>query len=403
MISIFRAWYRRNFSAPGTVELALLLAACFILVYWFMWLFGPIIVALCLAYCLDWAVRFLERRFHLKRKWAAALTMLAFIGIAAGIVVFLAPRVVNQGTEFYNNIMLYGQDTAQQAEEAPAAQQGQQDAAVPENSGQAYADTFDAAVAQKLYTFVEPLPDPWPSMLTPQTLKNYVHSARVFIMANLASILKKQIMPSVVNAMSWAVYMIIVPIFMFLMLANKQALQRRVVKYLLPSNTVLIKVLWPKLNSQLESYINGSLMHIAISALANCLLFWAFGLNYGTLLGVCMGFSVVIPYVGAVLVGVPVLLIAAVQFGFVPFLGWFLAAWLVLQLADSYALTPLLFSKTMDLDAFSILLSIMVFGTLWGFWGVFFSIPLARFIATLITQWPRQEPEGKKSPAVQKS
>ncbi|MGN0909635.1 MAG: AI-2E family transporter, partial [Succinivibrio sp.] len=71
------------------------------------------------------------------------------------------------------------------------------------------------------------------------------------------------------------------------------------------------------------------------------------------------------------------------------YLGWFLAAYILLQLLDSYALTPVLFSKTMDLDAFSILLAIMVFDTLWGFWGVFFSIPLARFIDTLISQWPR--------------
>ncbi|MDD7023099.1 MAG: AI-2E family transporter [Aeromonadales bacterium] len=393
MIEIFRKWYRRNFSVPGTAEFALLLIACFACVYWFMWLFGPVVVALCMAYCLDWFVRLLERRLRMGRRLAAAATMVVFIGVAAGIVVFVAPRIVNQGTQFYSNMVLYSQDTVQKArQEAQEAREQAGADGTPADAreqSEIAADALDGVLADKLYTFIEPLPDPWPTMLSQTALQNYIHSLRIMLMSNLASILKNQVMPSVVNVMSWTVYAIIVPIFMFLMLANKEMLQRRVRRYVMPRNSAVIDDFWPKINSQLESYINGSLLHIAISACANGLLFWAFGLNYAVLLGVAMGFSVVIPYVGAVLVGIPVVLIAAVQFGLSAYLGWFFAAYILLQLLDSYALTPVLFSKTMDLDAFSILLAIMVFGTLWGFWGVFFSIPLARFIDTLISQWPR--------------
>jgi putative permease len=393
MIEIFRNWYRRNFSVPGTAEFALLLLCCFAIVYWFMWLVGPVVVALCLAYCLDWVVRLLERRVHMGRRLASAVTMVLFIGLAAGIVVFVAPRIVNQGTQFYSNLVLYSQDTVQKAKQE--AQEARDQAAadgMPADSreqSEIAADALDGVLADKLYTFIEPLPDPWPTMLSQSQLRNYIHSLRITLMANMASILKNQVMPSVVNVMSWTVYCIIVPIFMFLMLANKDMLLRRVRRYMLPRNSTVIDDFWPKINSQLESYINGSLLHIFISAVANGVLFWAFGLNYAVLLGVAMGFSVIIPYVGAVLVGIPVVLIAAVQFGMTAYCAWFFAAYIVLQLLDSYALTPVLFSKTMDLDAFSILLAIMVFGTLWGFWGVFFSIPLARFIDTLISQWPR--------------
>ena len=393
MIEIFRKWYSRNFSVSGTAELALLLVCSFICVYYFMWLFGPVVVALCLAYCLDWFVRLLETKAHISRQIGAPITMLLFIGIAAGIVVFVAPRIVNQGTQFYSNLVLYSQDTVQKArQEAKEAQEQASADGSPvdeREKSEIAADALDGVLADKLYTFVEPLPDPWPTMLSKSQLQNYIHSLRIMMMANLASILKNQVMPSVVNVMSGIVYIIIVPIFMYLMLSNKETLQRRVRRYVMPRNSAVIDDFWPKINSQLESYINGSLLHIAISACANGLLFWAFGLNYAVLLGVAMGFSVVIPYVGAVLVGVPVVLIAAVQFGLSAYLGWFLAAYILLQLADSYVLTPALFSKTMDLDAFSILLAIMVFGSLWGFWGVFFSIPLARFIDTLISQWPR--------------
>ncbi|MGN0909059.1 MAG: AI-2E family transporter, partial [Succinivibrio sp.] len=270
MIEIFRKWYRRNFSVPGTAEFALLLIACFACVYWFMWLFGPVVVALCLSYCLDWLVRLLVSKARMGRRLAAAATMVLFIGTVAGVVVFVAPRIVNQGTQFYSNLVLYSQDTVQKARQE--AQEAQQQASADGEPADAReqseiaADALDGVLADKLYAFVEPLPDPWPSMLSQSQLQNYIHSLRIMLMANLASILKNQVMPSVVNVMSWTVYAIIVPIFMFLMLANKETLQRRVRRYVMPRNSAVIDDFWPKINSQLESYINGSLLHIVISA-----------------------------------------------------------------------------------------------------------------------------------------
>lgn len=391
MISLFKNWYRRNFSAPGTVEFALVLIAIFVIVYFFMWLVGPLVVALCLAYVLDWGVKWCERRFRIGRTCASTAVMMIFIGVCVGIMLFVAPRVVKQGADFYDAVVIYSQDTLQQSslEESDVAEL--EDNAL---SGSA----FDAAVARKLYTFVEPLPDPLPSMLSTENLQNFSRNVRTTLMSNTAQILKTQVMPSVVNAMSWIVNIVIVPIFMFLMLVNKYTLQRRLVRYLLPSERSLMWTFWPKLNAQMHSYVNGSLLHIVLSGVANCLLFWCFGLKYTVLLGVAMGFSVVIPYVGAVIVGVPVLVFAMLQYGFDWLLLWFVVAWLVLQMVDSYVITPLLFSKTMNLDAFSILCAILIFGTLWGFWGVVFSIPLARFIDTLISQWPRVEDPPKRLP-----
>lgn len=389
MISLFKNWYRRNFSAPGTVEFALVLIAIFVIIYFFMWLVGPLVVALCLAYVLDWGVKWCERRFSIGRTCASTLVMALFIGVCVGIMLFVAPRVVKQGADFYDALVLYSQDTMQQ--NADADSEGIEGSAL---SGSA----LDAAVARKIYTFVEPLPDPLPTMLSTEHLENFSRNVRTSLMSNTAQILKTQVMPSVVNAMSWIINLIIVPIFMYLMLVNKHTLQRRLVKYLLPSERSLMWTFWPKLNAQMHSYVNGSLLHIVISGVANCVLFWAFGLQYTVLLGVAMGFSVVIPYVGAVLVGVPVLIFGTLQFGFDWILLWFVLAWLVLQMADSYVLTPLLFSKTMNLDAFSILCAILIFGTLWGFWGVVFSIPLARFIDTIISQWPRVKDPPRQLP-----
>ena len=60
----------------------------------------------------------------------------------------------------------------------------------------------------------------------------------------------------------------------------------------------------------------------------------------------------------------------------------------ILQILDGYALTPMLFSETLNLDPFFILVAIVVFGALFGFWGVVLAIPLATFIKTIFTKWP---------------
>jgi len=36
--------------------------------------------------------------------------------------------------------------------------------------------------------------------------------------------------------------------------------------------------------------------------------------------------------------------------------------------------------------------AILVFGGFWGFWGVFFAIPLATLVQAVLSAWPKVEP-----------
>ena len=250
---------------------------------------------------------------------------------------------------------------------------------------------FDLRIANEIYDIVVNLPEPIPSMVTLKMLERSVQNGRIAATNKIADLMRTQLMPSVFNAFTWLVYFIIVPIFTFLMLYDKQSLQRRAATFLLPNNQKLMKEFWPSLHGQIAGYIRGKILHIIIISCANTVAFMLMGVNYAMLLGVGVGLSVVIPYVGAVIIAVPVVLVAIFQFGFSSSLMWVLVIYTVIQLLDSNVLTPMLFSKAMNLDAFSILAAILIFGNLWGFWGVFFAIPLATFIKTLIVRWPNTD------------
>jgi putative permease len=67
-----------------------------------------------------------------------------------------------------------------------------------------------------------------------------------------------------------------------------------------------------------------------------------------------------------------------------------------LQLLDGFVLVPLLFSEVVNLHPISIILAVLIFGSLWGLWGVFFAIPLATFVKALVVSWPREPHEEAK-------
>ena len=378
MIRLFKNWYTRHFSEPGTIEFALVLAVIFIMIYYFMWLVGPIVVALCIAYCLDGSVNHFIKKYKMSRTLASSIVMGLFVSACALFTVLLVPIIVDQALRFYSTVISLSQEAVSNIYHT------NEDVAITAND-------IDIIIASQIYKITDTMPDSIAGIFSEQTILNTIRNTRVQFLDMWARIMKANLMPSVVNVVSWAVYLIIVPIFTFLVLCNKRDLQKRAQTYLLPNNQDLMKKFWPSMNEQISSYIKGKILHIIIISIVNTIALLSFNLNYSVLLGVGVGLSVVIPYVGAVLIGVPVLFVAVFQFGFSSMLIYLLLVYVLIQLLDSNVLTPMLFSKAMNLDAFSILTAILIFGQLWGFWGVFLAIPLATLLKTLIVNWPSQD------------
>lgn len=94
-------------------------------------------------------------------------------------------------------------------------------------------------------------------------------------------------------------------------------------------------------------------------------------MQYAVLLGVLVGLSVLIPYIGAAAVTVPVAMVALFQWGLTPEFWWLLVAYGIIQALDGNVLVPILFSEAVNLHPVAIIVAVLVFGGLWGFWGVF--------------------------------
>jgi putative permease len=112
------------------------------------------------------------------------------------------------------------------------------------------------------------------------------------------------------------------------------------------------------------------------------------------LLGLLVGLSVLVPYIGATVATFPVALIAFYQWGWGSEFMYVIISYAIIQLLDGNLLVPLLLSEVVNLHPVAIIVAVLVFGGLWGFWGVFFAIPLATLVQAVLRAWTHQL--GKK-------
>ena len=156
----------------------------------------------------------------------------------------------------------------------------------------------------------------------------------------------------------------------------------------LPKERSALDDIGRQMNLQIAKYVRGKGIEIVIVGLVSYVAFAWFDLNYTALLALLVGLSVIVPYVGATLVTVPVVLVALLQFGITTDFYWVVGLYLVIQILDGNVLVPVLFSEAVDLHPVAIIIAILVFGGLWGVWGVFFAIPLATVVNVLLVSWP---------------
>jgi len=156
----------------------------------------------------------------------------------------------------------------------------------------------------------------------------------------------------------------------------------------LPEQGGLAAKVWKDVDIKIGSYIRGKLFEIMVVGIATFIPLQILGLQYAALLSVFVGLSVIIPYVGAIAVTIPVALVAYFQFGVGSEFFYIMLAYLIVQFLDGNLLVPLLFAEAVDMHPAAIIIAVLVFGALWGVWGVFFAIPLAATIQAVILAWP---------------
>jgi putative permease len=207
---------------------------------------------------------------------------------------------------------------------------------------------------------------------------------------NLGQWLVSFSLSSIPSLFSVVIYLVLVPLVMFFLLKD----QERILDYLtswLPKERKMMRNIAHEMNDQIANYIRGKFIEMLVVGVVTYIVFLVFGLKYAELLALLVGLSVLIPYIGAAAVTIPVVLVAFYQYGTQSEFIYVVVAYLIVQALDGNVLVPLLFSEAVNLHPLAIIIAVLFFGGIWGFWGIFFAIPLATLVKAIINAWPNQE------------
>jgi putative permease len=174
------------------------------------------------------------------------------------------------------------------------------------------------------------------------------------------------------------------PILVFYLLKDWPSFVKNVHKLLPLSQKKLILEQFKLIDSVLSSYIRGQINVCLILSTFYVISLSILGLNYSLLVGIIAGFLVTIPYVGFI-VGCSICsLVALLQFSDLTQLYITLAIFFIGNLFEGYVITPKLVGDKVGLHPVWIIFSLMAGGCLFGFWGMFFAIPIASITGVLL-------------------
>lgn len=346
MIKVLRNWMDRYLSDEEAILFALLLIGFFALIIWLGQPLAPVFTAVILAFIMQGGVERLVG-LGLGKFWSVMVvflsTILAFVGFLVGVVPALFQQAENFLSELPNLILT-------------------------------------------VQVQLENLAQRYPQYFNPEQISQLINQAGQQI-SGLGQWVLSFSLESLPGLIGLLIYLVLVPILVFFFLKDADLILGSIGK-MLPDRRPIMAQVWVEMKAQVSNYVRGKFLEILIVGIVSYLAFAFMDLRYAGLLALLVGLSVVVPYIGAAVVTIPVAAVAFVQWGWSSEFYWLLGVYALIQALDGNVLVPLLFSEVVNLHPVAIIVAVLLFGGIWGFWGVFFAIPLATLFKAVVSAWP---------------
>ncbi len=353
-MDVLKKWFRRYFSDPQVVILAGLLLTGLITILFAGEHLVPVIASVIIAYLLEGIIHNLQR-LGIPRIIALLAVFSLFFLVMLALLFWLLPLLTRQATELLQEV---------------------------------------PAMLSAIQALILALPEHYPSIFSETEIENVLNQIRGEA-GRFTDNMLRQTLSSVIGIITLIVYIVLMPLLVFFFLKDKELILTWARRYL-PKERGLATRVWRGVDAQLGNFIRGKFWEILMIWAASYLTFTLMKLNYAMLLGLVVGLSVLVPYIGAAVITFPVALVAFFQFGWSIDLVWIVVAYGVIQILDGNVLVPILFSEVINLHPIAIIVAVLFFGGIWGFWGVFFAIPLAILFQGVLKAWPNHNHTNKQ-------
>ena len=327
MLDIIRGWLHRYLSDHEALVLLFLLVGGFVIILTMGNMLAPVFASLVLAFLMQGIINWLEAK-GLRHMLAVHLVFTLFLTALMAFLLIVVPLLWQQVTGLLN--------------EVPAmVKQGQ--------------------------ALLRDLPELYPAFIS-ETQASMLADAISSHLAGLGQWALSFSLSKLPGAFGWLIYLVLVPILIFFFLKDKEELLGWIGSHL-PQKRRLINQVSDEMNQQIANYIRGKAVEILIVGGVSFVAFAFLGLNYSVLLSILVGFSVVVPFIGATVVTIPVAIIGFFQWGAGNEFMMLMVIYAIIQALDGNVLVPLLFSEAVNLHPVAIIVAVLVFRWFLGVLG----------------------------------
>lgn len=186
----------------------------------------------------------------------------------------------------------------------------------------------------------------------------------------------------------------LLPVYIFLILYYKTLLLNFLYE-VFSANPKEIGGVLNNTKNAVQSYMVGLLLEALAVATLNSIALLLLGVKYAILLGVLGAILNVLPYLGGVIaIALPVLISFTTKDGYTtPLL--IVATYMVIQFIDNHFFIPFLVSSKVRINALVSIIVVLLGGALWGFSGMFLSIPFIGILKIIFDRVNGLKPWGK--------
>ncbi|MBF0271732.1 MAG: AI-2E family transporter [Magnetococcales bacterium] len=348
------AAYLEKFHNPQLMGLLLALLGAILTINLFGSALAPYFTAVIMAYLLEGMVRPLER-VRMPRMVAVMVVFSLFILIASAIFLILTPALVRELSRVSTEIPKITETLKALMQQITLSASG----------------WIDSPFAESMLLGLVEKSQGWA--------------------ADSISMLLKGGLPGLVSVL---IYLFLVPFLIFFFMKDKTALLTAFSRYL-PRERTLLKRVLSEVNVGVGGYIRGKFWEMLLLGSASYLGFVLIGFQYAFLVAVLTGLSVLIPFLGLAAVTLPVILLGILQWGITWEAAHPLIVYGILQLVDGNLIAPMILGETVQVHPTTIMLAVLFFGSLWGVAGVFFAVPLAVLVKSVLEVTVADDPVVK--------
>ena len=338
--------FKKIFSNEETIVFSIAILLIFLIITYFGSILTPFLISVVVAYLLVGLQKKIQT-YNIGQYTSLIITFSIFIVTGAALIIWLVPLLYIQLQAFILDV---------------------------------------PNLFSNFLDYMSDLPTKFPELVSSDQIAIFFQAVSEEITAIAQNIIKSSI-SGIQSTITILLYIILFPILVFFFLFDRKNIIDGVLK-IIPGKREMFSNVWAEMDIQLSNYVRGKTIEIFIVGAVAAIIFSSLGLKYSALLSVLVGLSVIIPYVGAFLVTIPIVIVGLLQFGLGTQFYLLVSLYLLLQALDGNLLVPLIFSETLRLHPVVIILAVFIFGSMFGFWGVFFSIPIATFIKAVWNAWP---------------